>query len=158
MHATGGVEAIDFSEYLQELCADISRSLMPEGHQCRVDSEPVLTGSKQASSLALIVNELVTNAIKHGDKNSAVEVKLGHFGEVCRLVVRNAGVLPADYDSVQRSGFGTQMVNMLVDQLDGRLEASSIAGETEFAVSFVPDVPQSPHLMLVENKTSSTEF
>ena len=69
MHTAGGVEAIDFSEYLRELCVDISQSLMPQGRACRVEADSILLGSQQASSLALIVNELVTNAVKHGGRN-----------------------------------------------------------------------------------------
>lgn len=151
MHATGGVESIDFSEYLRELCADISRSLMPDGHGCRVESDSILLGPPQASSLALIVNELVTNAVKHGDKNTAVDVKFERSAEGCLLVVRNTGVLPTGYDPVRSSGFGMQMVNMLVDQLGGRLDVSCTSRETEFAVSFAPAVPQLPQLVLVEN-------
>jgi two-component sensor histidine kinase len=150
MHTTGGVEAIEFSEYLRELCTDIGQSLMPKGDRCHVDADSILLGPQQASSLALIVNELVTNAIKHGDPNTPVEVKFGRSADGCRLAVRNAGALPADYNPARSSGFGMQMVKTLVDQLGGRLDVSCMAKETEFAVTFAPAVPQPPQLGLVE--------
>ncbi len=139
MHASGGVETIDFAEFLRELCADISRSLLPEDNPCRVKSDAVLLGSQQASSLALIVNELVTNAVKHSGNDSPIEVTFTQSADVCRLSVRNAGSLPPGYDPANGSGFGMRLVKMLADQLGGRLEVSGAAGRTEFAVTFAPE-------------------
>jgi two-component sensor histidine kinase len=155
MHTTGGMEAIDFSEYLQEFCAEISRSLMPEGLACRVESDSILLGPQQASSLALIVNELVTNAVKHGDRSTSVEVRFGRSADGCRLAVRNAGALPAGYNPARSPGFGMQMVVMLVDQLGGRLDVSCMASEVEFAVTFAPAVLQPPQLSLVEDRVTT---
>lgn len=156
MQAADGVEAIDFADYLRELCADIEKSLMPERHGCRVDADSILLGPQQASSLSLIVNELVTNAIKHGDGDAPVDVKFGRSAEGCRLAVRNSGVLPADYDPAKGPGFGMQMVTMLTKQIGGRLDVSCMAGETEFSVTFTPTVPQPPQLTVVENPQNAT--
>ena len=144
MHSTGSVEVIDFSAFLQELCADISESLMAEGHRCSVDSDSVLLGPQQAGLLALIVNELVTNAVKYGDKSAPVEVTFNRSAESCRLTVRNAGVLPGNYDPSNSTGFGMRMVLTLVNQLSGHLDISSSAGQTEFAVTFGATVAQPP--------------
>ena len=94
----------------------------------------------------MIVNELVTNAVKHGGRNTPVEVKFGRSADGCRLAVRNAGALPAGYNPARGPGFGMQMVNSLVDQLGGRLDVSSMAGEIEFAITFAPAVSQPPQL------------
>ena len=152
MHATGSVEAVDFSEYLRELCGDISQSLMHKNNGCHVEADSVLLGPQQASSLALIVNELVTNAIKYGDRTAPVDVKFGRSADGCRLAVRNAGALPAGYNPMRNSGFGMQMVNMLVEQLGGRLDVSCMAGEIEFAIGFAPAVSQPPQLTLIEDQ------
>jgi two-component sensor histidine kinase len=157
IHTSGGVETIEFSEFLRELCADIGRSLMPEEHACRVTSDSILLGSQQASSLALIVNELVTNAVKHGDKNSPIEVTFAQTADGHRLSVRNAGVLPPDYDSAGNSGFGMRMVNMLAEQLGGRLEVSSAAGHTEFTVILAPAGPEATPAATAEDRMGSAD-
>lgn len=141
MHVADGAETIDFAEFLTELCADIGNSLMPEGSPCRVESEPLLLGSQQASSLALIVNELLTNAIKYGRKGSPIDVTLTEAGDSYRLSIRNEGTLPANYELENHSGFGIRMVKMLAERLNGGLEVSSTAGHTEFSVTFAPAPP-----------------
>lgn len=157
MHASGGVDTIDFSEFLRDLCADISRSLLPEGNPCRVTCDPVLLGSQQASSLALIVNELVTNAVKHGGKNSPVEVIFSRTTDGYRLSVRNAGTLAQDYDPAAGSGFGMRMVKMLVEQLGGEFKVSSMDGHTEFTVTFVPAAPAPANVAVVQARNGAAD-
>ena len=143
MHAAEGAETIDLAEFLTELCADIGNSLMPQGSPCRVESEPLLLGSQDASSLALIVNELLTNAIKYGRKGSPIDVTLVKADGAYRLAIRNEGTLPPDYDLEGQSGFGTRMVRMLAERMGGRLGVASAAGHTEFSVTFTPAPPGS---------------
>jgi two-component sensor histidine kinase len=139
MHSTEELEAVEFASYLRELCAAISNSLMQD-HACQVEADTILLEPQQASSLVLIANELVTNAIKHGTKNSPVNVTFERTEDRCCLTVRSFGLLPADNDA--GSGFGMQMVTILVNQLDGRLDVSARNGQIEFAVTFSPTVPQ----------------
>ncbi len=138
MHAAEGAETIDLAEFLAELCADIGNSLMPEGSPCRVEGEPLLLGSQEASSLALIVNELLTNAIKYGNNGSPIDVTLARAGDAYRLSIRNEGRRPPDYDLEDQSVFGIRMVRMLADRMGGWLEVASTAGYTEFSVTFTP--------------------
>jgi two-component sensor histidine kinase len=152
MHAAGGVETMDFAQFVRELCQDLHQSMMLAENSCAVEADPVLLGPDQAMPLALIANELVTNAVKHGGGAQAgVTVKLGHSSEGCRLAVRNRGTLPTGYRPEASRGFGMRMVTSMVGQLEGRLEAASMAGETEFAVTFRPKIEQSPLLTVVSN-------
>jgi two-component sensor histidine kinase len=150
LHAPEGVEVIEFSLLLHELCSDLQASMLPEGSPIAVDADPLLLAPEQAMPLALVVNELVTNAVKHGGDEPAVTVKLGRSSEGARLAVRNRGTLPAGYDPVTTNGFGMRMVRSTVAQLGGRLEAASMAGETEFSITFKPALAQPPALAVVE--------
>jgi two-component sensor histidine kinase len=149
MQSNAGVELIDFAAFLRELCADLHRSLMGESSPCLVEADPILLGTDQAMPLALVVNEFVTNALKHGTGDKLVTVKLGRSTNGCRLAVRNEGALPPNYDPSRTTGFGMQMVTRIVVQLNGRLEASSMGNETEFAVSFTPKEPQPTILTVI---------
>jgi two-component sensor histidine kinase len=71
LHAAQGVEVVDFSTLVQELCADLQASMLPKGAPLAVNADPVLLIPEQAMPLALVVNELVTNAIKHGGDDAA---------------------------------------------------------------------------------------
>jgi two-component sensor histidine kinase len=153
MHAAGGVETMNFAQFVRELCQDLQQSMMLAENSWAVEADPVLLGPDQAMPLALIVNELVTNAVKHGGGAQAgVTVKLGHSSEGCRLAVRNRGTLPTGYRPEASRGFGMRMVTSMVGQLGGRLEAASMAGETEFAVTFQPKVEQPPLLTVVSER------
>jgi len=153
MHTDQGIESIECATLLKELCANLHRSMLPDATPCMVEADPLWLGPDQATSLALIVNELLTNAVKHGADGSVITVKLGRSTEGCRLAVRNFGTLPPRYDPSQTSGFGLRMVLAMVKQLDGRLEASTMSGETEFAVTFEPKIPQPTVLAVVQGGT-----
>lgn len=77
MQATEGVEAVEFASFLSELCKDLQSSIMLKETPCVVQADPVLLSPNQAIPLSLIVNELVTNAIKHGfNGGEPVHIKL----------------------------------------------------------------------------------
>jgi two-component sensor histidine kinase len=124
--------------------------MLPEGSPISVEADPILLSPTQAMPLALVVNELVTNAIKHGGPEPSITVKLGRSSDGCRLAVRNRGDLPANYKPDATRGFGMRMVRTTVSQLNGHLEAASMAGETEFAVTFQPSIPQPTVFTVVE--------
>ncbi len=109
--------------------------MMKEGNPILLEADPIVLGSEQELPLGLIVNELVINAIKYGSTYGPVTAKLGRSNEGIRLAVRDRGVLPPGYDPSGASGFVMRMIASTVAQIGGRLDASSMAGETEFAVT-----------------------
>lgn len=139
---TGG--AVEFSSFLADLGNDLKSSMMEGKGSCIVKADTLKLSPEQAIPLSLIVNELVTNAIKHGAPGSKpIFVQLESLPEHCRLSIRNAGSLPEGYVAAQSKGFGMRMVDTMVRQLHGDLEVASVNGETEFAVIFKPTVAHS---------------
>ena len=111
------------TELLQNLIA-ISQEMYVNAH-ISLQVEPVQIGAAQATSLALIVNELVTNAAKYGgDARGQVQVEI-----TCRLRNEQVELIIFDHgpgftlDAIDRNqkGFGLQLVKMLVDQLYGTI-------------------------------------
>lgn len=137
MHVSDGIEMVEISAFLHELCADIGKSLLgPEG-ACHVDAEEAHLPARQASLLAIVTNELMTNAVKHGGGATAtLHVRFRSDEEQSVLAVRNRGQLPPGFDPNTAEGFGVAMVSRLAGELGGRLEAGEQGGETEFAVHF----------------------
>ncbi|RLT40330.1 MAG: hypothetical protein DWI57_08630 [Chloroflexi bacterium] len=80
----------------------------------------------QATAAALVVNELLLNAIEHGlhgRSQGCVLIRLEDLGDRVRLLVEDDGLgLPADFQPTQSRSLGLQIINTLVtDDLKGQL-------------------------------------
>ena len=78
--------------------------------------------------LALIVSELVTNAVKHGVKDNAngmVSVRLAEANGELELLVEDDGE-GFDLDAVRRTSSGLQLVTGLARQLRGTFEVTRV--------------------------------
>jgi two-component sensor histidine kinase len=123
------VESVDAATYLDDLCRDLIASLDREGGRAIVlksDIESVLLPTDRAIPIALIVNELVTNAVKYafpGEASGTVMVALKRVPGGLRLTVADDGngVDPQRTDS----GLGGRLVESFAQQLGGRVERES---------------------------------
>ncbi|MCI0497336.1 MAG: ATP-binding protein, partial [Thermoplasmata archaeon] len=93
-----------------------------------------------AIPVGLIVNELVSNAMKHaypGERVGTVRVGLVAEGDGgYRLTVADDGIgLPEGFDIEGAESMGMVLVNTLVDQLDGTIEVK-VSGGSRFTVRF----------------------
>ena len=148
------LDRIDFQEYVETLTRDIlySRSLDPELIQLHFELEPVALEASQAVPCGLILNELVTNSLKHafpGSRPGHITVSLSRDeSNFVTLRVSDDGVgLPVGFDWRQSPSLGLQIVDILAQQLDGELRQES-RPNTAFVLTFqctaacVPDLPQ----------------
>ena len=123
------VEAVDAATYLDELCRDLIASVHKEGDTSIVlktdfESEPLPTD--RAIPIGLIVNELVTNAVKYafpGEAKGTVMVTLKRVPGELRLTVADdgQGLDPRRADS----GLGGRLVDGFAQQLGGQVERIS---------------------------------
>ena len=75
--------------------------------------------SKSATNIAIVANELITNALKHGapgsDGKLQISIESTLLDDSYRLAVWSSGVpLPADFDFVRQSSLGLRLVQDLV--------------------------------------------
>jgi chemotaxis protein methyltransferase CheR len=123
------VEAVDAATYLDGLCRDLIASVHKEGGTFIVletDIESELLPTDRAITIGLVVNELVTNAVKYafpGDAKGTVLVTLKRVPGELRLTVADngQGVDPGRTDS----GLGGRLVEGFAQQLGGQLERES---------------------------------
>ncbi len=140
LHSMDAVPAVEFKAYLEELCRDHSAmSISEERPDQRIVAESIelRLPTETSTPLGLIVNELVTNAIKHG--KGLITVKLAQSGEGYALSVSNAGsILPEGFDPTACTGLGMNLVLSLAGQIGGELRVDR--GEkndgTRFTVLF----------------------
>jgi two-component sensor histidine kinase len=106
--------------YLRQLCGDLSGVLAADiGVEGLEENVP----KGQILAIGLIVNELVTNARKHGAGRIKVAFGAEPSGQH-ELRVLDEGHAPSDDLAADRpgaDGLGLQVVNALVTQLDGRI-------------------------------------
>jgi two-component sensor histidine kinase len=95
---------------------------------------------RQATPLALILNELITNALKHGcpvGRPGRIRVSFGTEEGSYRLSVADDGPgLPADYAPDQKKSLGMRAIDALARQLRGRLVIESTKTGAHLAVVF----------------------
>ena len=123
------VEAVDAATYLDELCRDLIASVHKQGDTSvvlKTDIESELLPTDRAIPIGLIVNELVTNAVKYafpGEAKGTVMVALKRVPGGLRLTVADDGqgldLRRAD------SGLGGRLVNGFAQQLGGQVERKS---------------------------------
>ncbi len=123
----------ELAEMITENCANS----MAGSHgrvKCVVQGETILLPSKQATALALVMTELVNNALEHAfdGEGGTLLLSLDEREDEVRVSVRDSGKgLPPDFDVERNSNLGLQIVRTLVTKdLNGTLELHSNGGTT----------------------------
>ena len=143
---------IEMQNYLTGLCAELERAGIGEERHAtlRTDIEPLRLPTEHGVSVALLVNELVMNALKHGrpaQREPIINVSLRQLdADQARLTVADNGPgIGAAYvtgtSGKPPSGLGTRLINMLVRQLNGQLrieDADGYAAHITFALQTLP--------------------
>ncbi len=125
LHLLDHEEKVDFRNYIQGLCADLSalllydnvkRRILVSGHDGYL---PVIT----AIPLGFIVSELVTNSTKYTDGN--IDVRVADDGSTHSITVTDEGLgLPDGFDPAHSRGLGMNIIRSLVKEIHGTLQFS----------------------------------
>lgn len=135
--------SINFGDYIDDLAHSLFAGYVKDSNliQIKVDAGDFSLGIDEAIPCGLIVNELVSNSLKHAfpdGRNGEVTV-LCHAGDDGRvaLTVADTGIgLPPGLDLGTTETLGLQLVTMLVTQLNGTVEMNSGQSGTEFDITF----------------------
>ncbi|MBW2663577.1 MAG: PAS domain S-box protein [Deltaproteobacteria bacterium] len=133
---------IDFNEYIEYLTKILFRSYAVNREKIRLklNVERVRFKIDKAIPCGLIVNELVLNSLKHafadGDSGE-IEVSLLFINEnEVELAVSDNGIgVPEGIDFNNTGSLGLKLVNILTDQIDGKLHLDQSKG-TKFQIRF----------------------
>jgi two-component sensor histidine kinase len=117
--------------------------LIPPGLSVRFDISPsdIAVPSKQATVLALLTNELVSNAVSHGFRGRSqgqISIRTRRQDGMATLEVENDGQsVPEDFDPSQSSGLGMRIVDRLVtSDLHGQFDIRSTECGTIATIKF----------------------
>ena len=133
LHKSDQLGVVAFGAYLDDLCRDLGNSMRRSdiGMDCRTVA--IDLPAEQAMSLAMIANELITNAFKHGSAAGAtkVSVELSDESGALRLIVADNGTgIPASLTGKSAS-LGLNIVKALARQLkaEAKLPAPGMAAK-----------------------------
>lgn len=133
---------INFSEYIESLTNDLFYAYGGKASPITVelDIDKITLNVDTAIPCALIINELVSNALKYAFPDSQEgKISIALHSDDRRnltLIVRDSGKgLPKDFDFNTTKSLGLRLVNVLTHQIEGTLEIDCKSG-TEFRISF----------------------
>jgi two-component sensor histidine kinase len=146
LYRTGTFASVELGAYLKQLCTQAFRSSAQQngGVQLVLDLAPMQVTLDQATPCGLLVNELISNCLKHGfpqGRTGEVRVALTPMeGPQWSLSVRDNGAgLPRDFEVRRTTSLGLQLVSDLAQQLGARLEVGPGPGAA-FTVIFTSKI------------------
>ena len=131
-------DRLDLGIYIEQICHDLNDAVP----HCNIKVEAVHgidIMTDRAIPIALIANELITNAAKYAYQNNAsgiIRVRLawGNAGKV-ELAIRDEGKgLPTDFDLRSATGLGFRIVRAFSQQLNAEIAVCRCDPGTEFVV------------------------
>jgi two-component sensor histidine kinase len=134
--------SVPLPEYVRSLAGDIiqASNVSREVVSFELSVEDIALPIDKAIPCGLILNELISNALKHafpGGRPGSIRILFARVDANClRLTVADDGVgMPIGGESHRRHCMGLQLVNMLAEQLHAQLEVT-VQGGTSFQLTF----------------------
>ena len=124
----------DITELARQVCGILQQHLArPEqALEMSVAGPAIFLPSKQATAVALVINEMIANAIEHAFPNGAGRVSIDlteHDGRILLVIQDNGRGLPSDFDLDRSEGLGLRIARTLVEKdLAGTLRLDHPAG------------------------------
>jgi PAS domain S-box-containing protein len=133
LYQTQEISTIPFDSYLHHLSLIISSSFNNSRIRLQTEIRPCVIAIEMALPLGLIINELITNAYKYafpGDRTGNIWVRLLRENEqkFCISICDDGIGLPEDFTMNTTQSMGSQIVGILVEQIEAVLEISSNGG------------------------------
>ena len=141
LYRSRDLSKIDFADYIQRLLSGLFNSYGVDKNIVKpeINVENVLLNIDMAVPCGLIINELVSNALKHAfvqGQKGKISIKFHPHGEKYVLTVADDGIgLPENIDFKNTKTLGLQLVTTLVKQLSGSIDISRDTG-TLFKIVF----------------------
>lgn len=133
LYLTKEISHIPFDSYLHHLALIIASSFNNNRISILTELEPCKVSIEMALPLGLILNELITNAFKYAfpdERSGSIRIRLAPEPDGCFSVsVADDGIgLPDDFSVRSTQSMGSQIVGILVDQIEAKLHCSTDRG------------------------------
>lgn len=133
-------ELVELAALVREIVGDLAASAGREGVDIDLDLDSLTIPGGQAAPVALLVNEVVGNALRHaypGGGAGRIQVTMRRTAAGFDLGVRDDGVgMPV---GAAKTGFGLTLVQLMTQQLRGRLVTDAAQPGLRLSVSVPMD-------------------
>lgn len=134
---------IELADFMTELCKKLKGNM--QGHTLRSHADPMMLSADHAIPLGLLINELVTNAVKYAypGGHGAIEVSAHEIDGQLHVEVSDQGIgLPDGFEIDQhRASLGFKVIAGLTRQLQGHIK---ILSNKPNGARFLLDLPILP--------------
>jgi two-component sensor histidine kinase len=127
LYQSTDLKRIDFGKYIRNLANELFRMYVSDRSLIKMNMnvEEVMVDINTAIPLGLIVNELVSNSMKHAFPNGRtgeiyIEFK-SEDGNYTMVVADNGFGFPEDYELENTNTLGLRIVNSLTEQIEGKI-------------------------------------
>ncbi len=141
LYQKDNLATIEMKDYFQNLGESILDSFNDTGRiSFHCEMEPLELDVDTAVPVGLIANELITNALKYAfikNQTGKIQIRLVRTTKEKELLfqVEDNGIGKPDHASPKGTGFGTELITLLVKQLDGKLTFDNHEG-TAVSINF----------------------
>jgi two-component sensor histidine kinase len=142
LYQSKNLTKIDFEKYIKNLTINLLYlySGNPDDISIKTNAKNVFMSIGKAIPCGLIINEIVSNSLKHafpdGKKGKIlIDFHLENDNNYSLIVKDNGIGLPEEYNLQNKDTLGLQLVDMLTQQLKGRVELDRNHGTT-FKITF----------------------
>ena len=141
LYKSDNLSAVDMNLYLTKLTRDVVQNYtLGNRVSFKIKAELILIGTRQASPIGLIINELITNSLKYAfpdTEEGEIKINLQKTEDQIELTYMDNGIgIPDNFDWYNTKSMGLNLVKMLAEnQLDGSIDMESNNG-TKFTIIF----------------------
>lgn len=139
IYQSDNILKIDLNTYLQNLALSLIESYSIEKNiELDIQSDVINVDNDQIVPISLILNEMISNSVKH----AFIDARKGKISiSISELTAENQyRLLYSDsgswIESAKSNSFGIELIQSLVDQLNGTIERSPDAQKSEYSIRF----------------------
>lgn len=139
LYQTENLSKINYKNYLKDLSDSIYASFdRPQNIRIKTQSNEIYFSIETAVPLGLIINEIITNSLKHGFKNiesgGTINIKLSAKEDVYTLLIGDNGI--GFTEKRKFKSLGLKLIKKLSIQLNATIERDDDCAGTLYKITF----------------------
>lgn len=149
LYRTETVGPVEFGEFMRLICEESERAYSETGAKIICETEPLFVSGNTATSLAVLLHELITNAFKYayaeGDEGPInVSLRRGRRRHIELRVADRGRGMPLDFDADAPTSLGFKVITATIRRFGGTLTINRLEPGTEFVVSLPGELEVDP--------------
>ena len=142
LYQSHDISKIEYGKYIQKLISELVVSMKGEKHNIKlvIDVPDIKLDINTSIPLSLLVNEVVTNALKYGildDAEGEIHFKMRKIDdEKYQLFIGDNGIGYDQKNEQEPTTLGLKLIDRLVAQLDGQIEKINDESGSNYKIIF----------------------